>query len=274
MEFGLDIAQQRMSFDEVVSRAQFAEDLGFTGVWGFDQFVPMYGEGPGECFDGMTTLAVLASATTRVRLGLMVAGVTYRHPSVFAHQANTIDHASHGRLDIGLGNAWFEPEHEALGIDFPSTGERFDLLEDQLEILTRLMTGEEVSYAGKRVSLSGARMRPVPVQAPHPPIWIGGTGPKRTMPLVARYASYWHSFGGFSPEQVSRMADLCAQIGRDPAEITRVASLSLDGTPDEIRREAERLRDTGIGYFYCGWPGAGRAQIERFAHEVLPGLTS
>ena len=181
MEFGLDIAQQRMPFDEVVSRARFAEDVGFTGVWGFDHFVPMYGEGPGECFDGMTTLAALSSATTSIRLGLMVAGVTYRHPSVFANQCLTIDHASHGRLDIGLGNAWFEAEHRALGIDFPSTGERFDLLEDQLEILTRLMSGEEVSYAGHRVSLSAARMRPVPVQQPHPPIWIGGAGPKRTI---------------------------------------------------------------------------------------------
>ena len=124
MEFGLDIAQQRMPFDEVVSRARFAEDVGFTGVWGFDHFVPMYGEGPGECFDGMTTLAALSSATTSIRLGLMVAGVTYRHPSVFANQCLTIDHASHGRLDIGLGNAWFEAEHRALGIDFPSTWKR------------------------------------------------------------------------------------------------------------------------------------------------------
>ena len=272
MEFGLDIAQQRMPFDEVVSRARFAEDVGFTGVWGFDHFVPMYGEGPGECFDGMTTLAALSSATTSIRLGLMVAGVTYRHPSVFANQCLTIDHASHGRLDIGLGNAWFEAEHRALGIDFPSTGERFDLLEDQLEILTRLMSGEEVSYAGHRVSLSAARMRPVPVQQPHPPIWIGGAGPKRTMPLVARYADYWHNFGGFSTEQIERMAELCEAIGRDPSEIMRVASLSLDGSPAEIRETAESLRESGISYLYCGWPGAGRDQVERFATEVLPAL--
>lgn len=269
MEFGLDIAQQRVSFDEVVSRARFAEDLGFTGVWGFDHFVPMYGKGPGECFDGMTTLAALATATERIRLGLMVAGVTYRHPSVFAHQCNAIDHASHGRLDIGLGNAWFADEHRQLGIDFPSTGERFDLLEDQLEILTRLMTGEVVSYTGHQVSLNDAQMRPVSVQTPHPPIWIGGTGPKRTMPLVARFADYWHSFGEFTPAQVERMAELCAEVRRDPADITRVASLSLDGTPDEIRREVDRHRDNGIGYLYCGWPGAGRDQIEAFATGVM-----
>lgn len=269
MEFGLDIAQQRVPFDEVVSRARFAEDLGFTGVWGFDHFVPMYGEGPGECFDGMSTLAVLAGSTSRIRLGLMVAGVTYRHPSVFAHQCNTIDHASHGRLDIGLGSAWFEPEHRALGIDFPGTGERFDLLEDQLEIIRLLSTGEEVSYAGRRVSLEGARMRPVPVQQPHPPIWIGGAGPKRTMPLVARYASFWHSFGGFSSEQIDRMAQLCAEVGRDPGEITRVASLSLDGSAAQVREAVEEHRENGIGYLYCGWPGAGRDQIARAVDGIL-----
>ncbi|HEX6234391.1 MAG TPA: LLM class flavin-dependent oxidoreductase, partial [Jiangellaceae bacterium] len=118
MEFGLDIAQQRLEFDEVVDRARFAEDLGFTGAWGFDHFRPMYGEGPGNCFEGMTTLAALAGMTTRIRLGLLVAGVTYRHPSVMAAQAVTIDHASRGRLDLGLGAAWYEPEHRQLGIDF------------------------------------------------------------------------------------------------------------------------------------------------------------
>ena len=100
MRFGLDVAQQRMPWDEIVSRVQFAEDLGFDGAWGFDHFQPMYGEGPGETFEGMTTLAALAGVTSRIRLGLLVAGVTYRHPSVFAAQALTIDHASHGRLEL------------------------------------------------------------------------------------------------------------------------------------------------------------------------------
>jgi alkanesulfonate monooxygenase SsuD/methylene tetrahydromethanopterin reductase-like flavin-dependent oxidoreductase (luciferase family) len=115
-------------------------------------------------------------------------------------------------------------------------------------------------------------MRPVPVQQPHPPIWIGGAGPKRTMPLVARFADYWHNFGGFSTEQIERMAQLCEAIGRDPSEIMRVASLSLDGSPAEIRETAESLRESGISYLYCGWPGAGRDQVERFATEVLPAL--
>ena len=187
MRFGLDIAQQRMSWDELVRRVRLAEDFGFDGVWGFDHFQPMFGDGPGETFEGMTTLAALSGLTSRVRLGLLVTGATYRHPSVLAAQAVTIDHASHGRLELALGAAWFEKEHYELGIPFPPTAERFDLLEDTLEIVTRLCTGNVVSYTGKRVSIHEASLRPRPVQLPHPPIWIGGTGPRRTLPLVARY---------------------------------------------------------------------------------------
>ncbi|HKE75995.1 MAG TPA: LLM class flavin-dependent oxidoreductase, partial [Acidimicrobiales bacterium] len=164
MRFGLDVAQQRMPWDEVVGRVRLAEDLGFDGVWGFDHFQPMYGEGPGETFEGMTTLAALAGATSRIRLGLLVTGVTYRHPSVFAAEAVTVDHASHGRLELSFGAAWWDREHHELGIPFPPLGERYALLEDALEIATRLFTGETVSYDGRAVSLRDARLRPVPVQ--------------------------------------------------------------------------------------------------------------
>lgn len=274
MRFGLDVAQHRMPWDEVVSRVRFAEDLGFEGAWGFDHFRPMYGEGPGETFEGMTTLAALAGATSRIRLGLLVAGVTYRHPSVFAAQALTIDHASHGRLDLSLGAAWFEDEHTQLGIPFPPTGERFDLLEDALEITIRLFTGEPVSYDGRVVSLDGAQLRPLPVQRPHPPIWIGGSGPRRTLPLAARYADAWHSFG--TPNSLrdtnQRLDELAHEAGRDPAEITRAGSLAIDDI-DTARKHATKWRDAGYGYLICGWPGTGRAQVERFAREVMPDLT-
>src|SRR6478735_11737733 len=161
MRFGLDVAQQRVTWDELVRRVRLAEELGFDGAWGFDHFQPMYGDGPGETFEGMTTLAALAGETSTIRLGLLVTGVTYRHPSVFAAQAMTIDQASHGRLELALGAAWFDKEHTELGIPFPSTGERFDLLEDSLEIVTRLFTGEVVSYEGKIVSLHDAQLRPL-----------------------------------------------------------------------------------------------------------------
>src|SRR5262245_32665144 len=264
MRFGIDVAQQRMSWDEVVSRVQLAEELGFDGAWGFDHFQPMYGDGPGEAFDGVTTLAALAGQTSRIRLGLLVTGVTYRHPSVFASQMVTIDHASHGRLELSLGAAWFDKEHAELGIPFPSTGERFDLLEDALEIVTRLFTGEVVSYDGKVVSLHDARMRPLPVQQPHPPIWIGGNGPRRTLPLVARYADVWHSWGTPNSlrESSERIDQLATEAGRDPAAIVRASSLSLDDL-ETAAKHAGKWVDAGYGYLVCGWPEGGDALVER-----------
>jgi F420-dependent oxidoreductase-like protein len=271
MRFGLDVAQQRVRWHELVSRVQFAEDLGFDGAWGFDHFQPMYGEGPGETFEGMTTLAALTGVTSRIRLGLLVTGVTYRHPSVLASQALTIDHASGGRLELSLGAAWFDKEHTELGIPFPSTSERFDLLEDALEIVTRLFTGDVVSYDGRIVSLRDAQLRPVPVQQPHPPIWVGGSGPRRTLPLVARYADVWHAWG--SPNSLreanAQLDELAAAAGRDPSSIMRASSLSLDDL-DTARKHAAKWRDAGYGYLVCGWPEAGRTRIDEFSREIMP----
>jgi F420-dependent oxidoreductase-like protein len=271
MRFGIDIAQQRMAFDEIVSRVQLAEELGFDGAWGFDHFVPMYGVGPGECFEGMTTLAALAAVTSTIRLGLLVTGVTYRHPSVLAVEAITVDHASHGRLELALGAAWYEPEHSQLGIEFPPIGERFDRLQDTLEIITRLTTGDVVSYKGRHFSLSDARAWPIPVQRPHPPIWIGGSGLRRTLPLAARYADVWHSYG--SPDELRglsvRLDRLAEDFGRDPGAIRRASSLSLSEPDAVVRANIEAMAEAGISYLVCGWPSEGRRRVEAFAEEVM-----
>jgi F420-dependent oxidoreductase-like protein len=276
VDFGLDVAQQRLDFDEIVGRVRFAENLGFHGAWGFDHFVPMYGEGPGNCFEGMTTLACLAMVTERIRLGLLVTGITYRHPSVLAAEAVTVDHASNGRLELALGAAWYGPEHRALGIEFPPVGQRFDMLEDALEMSLRLFSGEEVSYRGRVFSLERARMRPTPLQAPHPPIWIGGSGRRRTLPLAARFADVWHTFADpRSLAELSRELDrLAEEAGRDPGSIVRASSLSLAGPLDKVRREAAAMAEAGAGYLVCGWPEEGRGRVEQFASAVMPELTS
>ena len=179
---------------------------------------------------------------------------------MLAAQALTIDHASHGRLELSLGAAWFDKEHLELGIPFPSTATRFDLLEDALEIVQRLFTGDVVSYEGRVVSLSDAQMRPTPVQQPHPPIWIGGSGPRRTLPLVARYADVWHTWGSPSSlrEANARLDELAVEAGRDPVSIMRASSLSLDDL-ETARKHAVKWRDAGCGYLVCGWPEAGAA---------------
>jgi F420-dependent oxidoreductase-like protein len=271
MRFGIDIAQQRLAFDEIVDRVRFGEELGFDGAWGFDHFVPMYGQGPGECFEGMTTLAALATVTTQIRLGLLVTGVTYRHPSVLTVEAITVDHASHGRLELALGAAWYEAEHRQLGIEFPPIGERFDRLEDTLEIVIRLMTGEVVSYDGHHFGLTEARTWPIPVQRPHPPIWIGGSGLRRTLPLAARYADVWHSYG--SPEELgelsARLDRLADEAGRDPAAIRRASSLSLSEPDTVVRANIEAMAAAGFTYLVCGWPSEGRSRVEAFAGDVM-----
>src|SRR3954452_9584313 len=164
MRFGIDVAQQRMAWDEVVRRVQLGEALGFDGVWGFDHFQPMYGEGPGECFEGMTTLAAWAGATSTVRVGLLVTGMTYRHPSVLAAEAMTIDHASGGRLELSYGAAWFDGEHRALGIPFPALRERVDAFEEAVQEVKGLPTTDDFPFEGLYYSKAGGDLHPRPVQ--------------------------------------------------------------------------------------------------------------
>jgi F420-dependent oxidoreductase-like protein len=274
MRFGLDIAQQRMGFPEIVERARFADEAGFDGVWGFDHFQPMYGSGPGECFEGNTTLAALSGHTNRVRLGLLVTGVTYRHPSVLAAEAMTIDHASAGRLELSLGAAWFDPEHHALGIPFPSTARRIEMLDEALTIIRGLLTTDGFSFEGRHWTLTDATLHPRPVQSPHPPIWVGASGERKMLPLAARHADVWHTFG--DAETIARKSrlldDLATEAGRDPAAITRAASLSLSEPWDEVRANAEALAAAGVGYAVCGWPSEGRARLDQFVDGLLGDL--
>jgi alkanesulfonate monooxygenase SsuD/methylene tetrahydromethanopterin reductase-like flavin-dependent oxidoreductase (luciferase family) len=271
MRFGLDVAQQRMSWNESVARVQFAEELGFEGVWGFDHFQPMYGEGPGECFEGSTTLAGWSGATSRIRLGLMVAGFTYRHPSVYAAEAITIDHVSNGRLELSYGAAWFEKEHRELGIEFLDLKDRVDAFEEAVQIVLGLLTTDGFTFEGRHFQVRDATLNPKPVQPPHPPLWIGAKGEKRMMPIAARHADVWHA-GGQTDVLVGksqRMTDLAESFGRDPAELRRASSLSLEGDHDGIAERIETLEAAGFDYLMCGWPSEGRPTIEAFARRFL-----
>lgn len=275
MRIGLEASQQRMSWDELVRRVRFAEDAGFDGWWGFDHFQPMYGEGPGECFEAYTTLAALAGLTDRIRLGVLVTGVTYRHPSILAAQATTIDHASGGRLELTLGSAWFEPEHRALGIPFPPTAERLDLLEDACAIISGLLSTDHFSYEGHQLHVRDATLDPKPVQDPLP-LWVAATGERRALPIVARHADAWHSFGGPSEmaARSARLSELAEAAGRDPAAILRSATLDLSQPWDDVRRSADAFREAGFGYLICGWPSEGEAHLDHFAAHILPELTT
>ena len=271
MRIGLDVAQQRMPWSEVAARAQFADEAGFDGIWGFDHFQPMYGSGPGECFEGNTTLAALSGITRRARLGLLVTGMTYRHPSVLAAEAITIDHASGGRYELAYGAAWFDAEHRALGIPFPPTGERVSRFEEAVQVVKGLLTTDGFSFDGRYYRLENATLRPRPVQQPHPPIWIGASGP-RMLRIVARHADVWHAFGPVDRLTAvsAQVSGLASEVGRDPASIRRAGSLSLDGDLDEVRRTIDGWREAGFDYLIAMWPGAGRSTVDAFARSVLP----
>ena len=271
MRFGLDVAQQRMSWEENVSRVRFAEELGFDGVWGFDHFQPMYGEGPGECFEGSTTVAAWSGVTSEIRLGLLVAGMTYRHPAVYAAEAITIDHASHGRLELSYGAAWFEKEHQEMGIPFPDLGDRIDAFEEAVQILRGLLTTDGFTFEGRHFQVEDATLNPKPVQRPHPPIWIGAKGERRMMPIAARYADVWHAGG--PPEMMGpksqRMSDHAERAGRDPKDLARASSLSLERDPADLARTVDAFETLGFDYLVCGWPSGGRSVVESFAKRFL-----
>jgi F420-dependent oxidoreductase-like protein len=276
VRIGLDIAQQRLEWDELASRARLADDAGFDGVWGFDHFQPMYGDGPGACFEGWTTLAALAAITTHVRLGLLVTGNTYRPPQLLATEVVTVDHVSHGRVEVGFGAGWFEAEHRELGWEFPSTRERIDRFEEALQVILALMTRDHASFEGEHYRLRNATYRPRSVQEPHPPIWIGASGEQRMLPLVARYADAWHCFGpaGMLTRKSAIIDRLCEEQGRDPKTILRASSLSISEPWSDVRRNADAYRAAGFDYLIVGWPGEGRERVADFVEHVMPELAA
>lgn len=274
MRFGLDCSQHHLGWPDVVERALLGEEAGFDGAWVFDHFRPLYGDPVGPCFEAWTLLAALAAKTSRVRLGSLVTGVTYRHPSVLAAHAVTVDHVSGGRLELAVGAAWFEDEHRQLGIAFPPPGERVRRLDEAVQVVKLLMTADDATFEGRYYRLEGASYRPRPVQQPHPPLWIGGSGERLMLPLVARHADVWHGFGPPSllrtrSELIDRLA---TEAGRDPAAIVRSTALSISEPWDDVRRTVDELREAGFSYLTVGWPSEGRGRLEEFASSVMPGL--
>jgi F420-dependent oxidoreductase-like protein len=275
MRFGLDIAQHQLTWDELVERARLAEQWRFDGVWVFDHFTPLYADPKGPCLEAWTLLAGLARETTRVRLGTLVTGMTHRHPSVLATEVVTVDHLSNGRVECAVGAAWNDGEHRQLGIPFPSLRERMDRLEEGVQILKKLFTEEEVAFEGAHVRLRSATYNPKPVQRPHPPIWIGGEGPHRTLPIAGRHADAWHGWAE-GPDHLGEMNSIIDRsadgAGRDPGAILRASSLSISEPWGEVRKNYEWMRRGGIGYLVVDWPTEGRGRFEEFVNDVMPSL--
>jgi F420-dependent oxidoreductase-like protein len=274
MRLGLDVSQHQLDWSELLRRVRFGEDAGFDGAWVFDHFKPLYGDPNGPCMEGWTLLAALAASTDRIRLGTLVTGVTYRHPSILAAEAVTVDQVSRGRLELAIGAAWFEGEHRELGIPFPRARERTDRLEEAVQVMRLLMTKDAASFDGRHYRLEGASYHPRPVQQPHPPIWIGGGGERRIIPIAGRYADAWHGFGSVEDlERKAAVLDRAAEVaGRDPASIIRASSLSLSEPWEEVRERAEALAKLGFSYLVVSWPSEGQERLEEFVASIMPGL--
>jgi probable F420-dependent oxidoreductase len=215
-----------VTFDAVAEIAVRAERLGFESVWVSDHFystLERYGGGPERygSLEPLATLAGLAAATERVRLGTLVLSTGFRHPAVLAKAATAIDRVSGGRLELGLGAGWFEDEYEAFGLPFGTVGERFDQLEDTVGYLDALFGPEPASFEGRGFSLRGAFNHPRPVQEPRPPMLIGGKGGPRLLRLAARFADGWNTVWRWTPDAYAPLAHAargaCERAGRDPS---------------------------------------------------------
>lgn len=225
LRFGIKTAQQFTTYDDMLRVWLEADTIPvIEHAWAFDHFIPLGPDPTGPQLEGWTLLGALAARTERLRIGLMVTGNTYRHPAVLANIATTVDRISHGRLDFGIGAGWNELESNMYGIPLYQPGERIRRLGEACEVIRLLWTETVANFDGKYYQLKDARCEPKPVQKPHPPFVIGGSGEQLTLRVVAKYASIWNFVGG-DVDTFNRKSEIlnqhCAAIGRDPSTIER-----------------------------------------------------
>lgn len=271
--------QEGLPYSRMSELAQAAEAAGFESFVRSDHWLSLAGDWSAHATDAWTTLAALARETTRIRLGTMVSPVTFRLPIALAKMVTTVDEISGGRVELGIGAGWYEPEHLRFGIPYPSMAERFEMLDEQLQILIGLWTRPLFSFDGRHYRLRDAVFEPKPVQRPHPPIVVGGYGKPRLVRLAAMYADELNLDNpspDYCREVFDRLDDACRAVSRDPATIRRSAMLAWDGanahaTPSEQRRLLSAYAVAGVQKIVLdAWPGpASPRSIEVLGREVL-----
>ena len=295
-------------FERIAAIAGAAEDAGFDSFWVMDHYhqIPNIGPPSDPMLEAYTVLSGVAARTSRISLGALVTGVTYRNPAFLAKVVTTLDIVSSGRAILGIGAAWNEEESRAYGYEFPSTAERFDRLEDALQICRSMFTQPQSTVRGKVARVDGAWNVPQPVQPAGPKILIGGGGERKTLRLTASYADMWNGFGDVATigHKLEVLREHCDAVGRDPGQIvtTRLGTLIVAGTmaeaerrkrvwqeqrgiPDEsvgtrlwwgdadaIAGQAKAMLDIGLGGLLFNMPSGSSAEDVRLSGEALATL--
>ena len=232
MKFGIGTGPQNTPWQALVDVWKKADSLGYDSAWNFDHLLPLSPNPEDPIYEGWTMLAAMARETSHAKIGVMVSSNTFRHPALMAKMCATVDAMSDGRLIVGMGAGYFEPEHDAFGIHLGGVRERADRLAESLQILKGLWTEKRFTFEGEHYTITDAPCEPKPVQSPHPPIMVGGSGEKLTLRTTALYADQWNmppGDTGVSPEEFEAkhavLKQRCAEVGRDPAEIETNLSL-------------------------------------------------
>lgn len=283
--FGLFIGQVGLSWNDLVERFVLADELGFDHAWLVDHLMPTDPPHDRSIFEAWTSLAALAALTRRIRIGVLVSSNTFRHPSLLAKQAVTVDHISSGRLILGVGTGWYPDEHRRFGVDFPAAPERVERLEEALEVLDRLESGAVATHDGRFYRLEGALALPRPVQRPRIPILIAAHRP-RMLRVAARFADIWDTFPTIDGtatqgvpsdlgERVAAFEAACRAVGRDPATVRRsvwVGSEPLE-SPAAYLEFFERHRSLGFTDLMTGLPPKERwSTVREIATSLIPRL--
>lgn len=310
MDFGIQTGQQHRKLSEIVSLWQVAERLGYSYGWLYDHLVPVGGDLDGEVYEAWSLLATLLAKTERIRGGILVSCVMFRQPAILAKTASTIDHASGGRLEVGIGACWNSWEADLYGVPFPPIKERLQRLAEAIDVIRTMWDPTKENFEGRFYKVSAAHVAPLPHQRPHPTIWVGGFG-KRALPrIVAAKADGWNSiflsFGEYK-ERLDIVRRTCEEIGRDPntlrlsfgqrvsvdadAKIAEerarlqyerhgvpfdeaIRSRFIFGTPLQVVEQISALRDLGVEQFILWheppFDAEAEDQLRAFSETVVP----
>jgi alkanesulfonate monooxygenase SsuD/methylene tetrahydromethanopterin reductase-like flavin-dependent oxidoreductase (luciferase family) len=275
VRFGISTSPQRCTWDWLLEVWQRCDDIElYESGWTFDHFYPLFGDSTEDCFEGWIALTALLAQTQRLRGGVLVTGMLYRHPAVLANMASTLDITSRGRLELGVGAGWNEEECQAYGIDLGTMADRFERFEEGMEVLRLLLTQERSTFNGSWYRLDDAMNNPKGPQDPLP-ICIGGSGLRRTIPAAAKYAHHWN-YGSptMNPDDFAMrnrvFLDALDAEGRSRSDITVSTIVRFDGDIEATARDAEAFGEAGVDLALISLPKSADPGI---VEDVAAGLS-